>query len=270
MWAYLHFIFFIWEQDKDDDDGLEYYVRNKINIKEITWFPMNKAMRLEQVETQQEALTNKLRSSVSKTRSNFDSKLGGLQSEVGNMLEMLSHLLKESQGGLRGMQMGGTRGGDGQPVGEEDEATEWYPALGYNVFVSIKELRGVDVPTDELSLLMCRVISDSGIYSVDRGSVAPAKKACSFDGVNFLVYENAQPHDKTSTFQIQILLGTSFGASKFVAVVEVSVSDILFCDSEATIEKSFQKMGQVSECTIVLRTSWVKALKFTRGDDDKD
>ena len=24
MWAYLSFIFFLWEQDKDDDDGLEY------------------------------------------------------------------------------------------------------------------------------------------------------------------------------------------------------------------------------------------------------
>ena len=27
MWNYLYFIYFVWEQDKDDDDGLEYFVR---------------------------------------------------------------------------------------------------------------------------------------------------------------------------------------------------------------------------------------------------
>jgi inositol 1,4,5-triphosphate receptor type 3 len=30
MWNYLYFIFMLWEQDKDDDDGLEQYVRRAI------------------------------------------------------------------------------------------------------------------------------------------------------------------------------------------------------------------------------------------------
>ena len=37
---------FIWEQDKDDDDGLEYYVRHCIEDGDLTWFPKNKAIRL--------------------------------------------------------------------------------------------------------------------------------------------------------------------------------------------------------------------------------
>merc|ERR1711967_102301 len=36
MWNYLSFILFIWEQDKDDDDGLELYVRHLLEKEEET------------------------------------------------------------------------------------------------------------------------------------------------------------------------------------------------------------------------------------------
>lgn len=45
MWNYLSFIFLLWEQDKDDDDGLEQYVRRAIAAHDIAWFPMNKVSR---------------------------------------------------------------------------------------------------------------------------------------------------------------------------------------------------------------------------------
>jgi hypothetical protein len=37
IWNYMYFIFLLWEQDKDDDDGLEQYVRRAINKSEIVW-----------------------------------------------------------------------------------------------------------------------------------------------------------------------------------------------------------------------------------------
>ncbi len=46
LWNYLYFIMYIWQQDKDDDDGLESYVRKCIDAKDLIWFPMNKAIRL--------------------------------------------------------------------------------------------------------------------------------------------------------------------------------------------------------------------------------
>ncbi len=46
LWNYVYYCIFIWEQDKDDDDGLEYYVRHCIEDGELQWFPMNKAIRL--------------------------------------------------------------------------------------------------------------------------------------------------------------------------------------------------------------------------------
>eukprot|EP01038_Epipyxis_sp_PR26KG_P007796 gene7796-10591_t len=46
LWNYVYFIIFIWEQSKDDDDGLETYVRRCIDANDLAWFPMNKAIRL--------------------------------------------------------------------------------------------------------------------------------------------------------------------------------------------------------------------------------
>ncbi len=36
---------YIWQQDEDDDDGLERYVRKCIDSKGLILFPMNKASR---------------------------------------------------------------------------------------------------------------------------------------------------------------------------------------------------------------------------------
>jgi hypothetical protein len=48
MWAYLNFIIFIRQQDQDDDDGLEQYVRRCLNKKDIGWFPSNKCLMLKE------------------------------------------------------------------------------------------------------------------------------------------------------------------------------------------------------------------------------
>jgi hypothetical protein len=39
MWNYLYFMVSIWNQDKDDDDGVELYVRKQIGGGDIDWFP---------------------------------------------------------------------------------------------------------------------------------------------------------------------------------------------------------------------------------------
>lgn len=54
MWNYMYYIFMLWEQDRDDDDGLEQYVRRAIEADEIIWFPLNKAIRLDQAATEEE------------------------------------------------------------------------------------------------------------------------------------------------------------------------------------------------------------------------
>lgn len=62
MWDYLSFIIFIWIQDKDDDDGLELYVRKLIDAKDITWFPINKALCLQANENVEDSINEKIES----------------------------------------------------------------------------------------------------------------------------------------------------------------------------------------------------------------
>ena len=66
MWDYLFFIVFIFLQDKDDDDGLEYYVRNLIDNGDIKWFPMNKAMVFDTDANEEESVNDKITSTETK------------------------------------------------------------------------------------------------------------------------------------------------------------------------------------------------------------
>merc|ERR1711988_449875 len=90
MWNYLYFIFFLWEQDKDDDDGLEYYVRHKIIQNEITWFPMDNAMCLDLGETDHEVMRGKLLTEITSKEKDIIDRLGDLEGAVNVVLEKIS------------------------------------------------------------------------------------------------------------------------------------------------------------------------------------
>ena len=99
MWSYLNFIFFIWEQDKDDDDGLEYYVRHKIEANEITWFPINKAMRLDQGESDAEALRKSILEDIQATEKSVFDRMTAIQTDVDGFLDKFSSALKQDFSG---------------------------------------------------------------------------------------------------------------------------------------------------------------------------
>jgi uncharacterized membrane protein YgcG len=46
MWNYAYFMINLKEQDKDDDDGLELFVRHAMEEEDVEWFPKNVAMSL--------------------------------------------------------------------------------------------------------------------------------------------------------------------------------------------------------------------------------
>ncbi len=95
MWNYLYFIFMLWEQDRDDDDGLEQYVRRAIDANEITWFPMNKAIRLNQAASKEESLLNDLKKKIGDTESAISGKLDRFQMDINIALEQLNLTLKQ-------------------------------------------------------------------------------------------------------------------------------------------------------------------------------
>jgi len=95
MWNYLYFIFLLWEQDKDDDDGMEQYVRRAIAANEIVFFPANKAVRLEQIVSPTELVRRDLMGSVDMMESNLNSKFDEFQGEISSMLYQLMQSLKQ-------------------------------------------------------------------------------------------------------------------------------------------------------------------------------
>lgn len=102
MWSYLYFIFLLWEQDKDDDDGLEQYVRRAIEANDIAWFPMNKAIRLRQAATKEESMLMTLTSRVKQVETNVSSRLDRFNTDISIALEQLNQVLKQDHAEGRG------------------------------------------------------------------------------------------------------------------------------------------------------------------------
>ncbi|RYG94113.1 hypothetical protein EON65_57945 [archaeon] len=84
----------LWEQDRDDDDGLEQYVRRAIDANEITWFPLHKAIRLNQAATKEESLLNDLINKSNHTENSVATKLEKFQTDINTVLEQLNQALK--------------------------------------------------------------------------------------------------------------------------------------------------------------------------------
>ena len=95
MWNYLYFIVLLWEQDKDDDDGLELYVRRAIEADEITWFPIRKAMRLNQIVSPTEILRSDLKGAVQEVETSLDQKLDEFQVDLKSMFQQLLSSLQQ-------------------------------------------------------------------------------------------------------------------------------------------------------------------------------
>eukprot|EP00605_Chrysophyceae_sp_TOSAG23-4_P001929 GSChrysophyteH1.ASY1.ANO1.2132.1 assembled CDS len=95
MWSYLNFVFFIWEQDKDDDNGLEYFVRYAIESDNLDWIPTNKAMRLDQAASEEEALQEDLEVKMKEAQSNIFSRISKLEANFDVVLEQLTQTLKK-------------------------------------------------------------------------------------------------------------------------------------------------------------------------------
>lgn len=95
MWNYLYFIFMLWEQDQDDDDGLEQYIRRSIQANEISWFPLNKALRLDRIATRVELMRESLNNSVEYVEELLVQDLEEFKDEVSTMLKDLICTLKQ-------------------------------------------------------------------------------------------------------------------------------------------------------------------------------
>jgi len=96
MWNYLYYIFLLWEQDRDDDDGLEQFVRRAIEANEIVWFPLNKAIRLDQAATVEEETLKDISTKLQEYESSVTTKLSSFQNEMNMLLEQISAATRQT------------------------------------------------------------------------------------------------------------------------------------------------------------------------------
>jgi inositol 1,4,5-triphosphate receptor type 3 len=107
MWAYLSFMVFLRNQDKDDDDGIEQYVRQSMESSDIGWFPVNKAMSLEKSNEDDDTLEavatmgNKM-DSVAAAVAAMAAKFDGVTTAVAACSNRLSSLEELARGSAVG------------------------------------------------------------------------------------------------------------------------------------------------------------------------
>ena len=101
MWAYLYFIIYIWEQDKDDDDGLELDIRHLIHANNTSWFPLHQARVLEQREDPAQVLISEMQVDIRALDEGIIGKIGSvrndLESSINNIMELLNSESKQGK-----------------------------------------------------------------------------------------------------------------------------------------------------------------------------
>ncbi len=175
MWNYLYFIFFLWEQDKDDDDGLEYYVRHKIMDNEITWFPMDTAMCLDLGETDHEVMRGKLMTEIASKEKDIIDRLGDLEVTVNVVLERISAAIGRDYSAASSIKEG---------IADYIKAVENGEVLDEPV-VSVKKTAGDQeeeyepVKTaDNLMILMIRSVNLPSVGDADKLDTAVIRISC--------------------------------------------------------------------------------------------
>jgi len=82
MWSYLQFIIFIIEQDEDDDDGLESYIRECLDSNNLDWFPHGKAIAMFDYDQEEESAEETAMRELQKMKDDFMSTVTHIKSEA--------------------------------------------------------------------------------------------------------------------------------------------------------------------------------------------
>merc|ERR1711968_79393 len=111
MWNYMNFIIFIDLQDKDDDDGLELYVRNLIASEDLSWLPMNKAICLNATTNTTESIEDK----VENSQKSLEDRLSYVEEKILKVLHESNQAIAKSTDSIMKKLM--TKGGGASSIG---------------------------------------------------------------------------------------------------------------------------------------------------------
>ena len=263
MWNYLYFIFLLWEQDKDDDDGMEQYVRRAIDKDEIVWFPVNKAVRLEQIVNPTEVMRNDLKENVKSLNASLSSKFDDFHVDVENMIEQMIQSLKyDPMASFEPLKTSDsvveTNGN-----GNDNEKYSGFVPLGNHINIILESITDLSTEKIESSNMSVRMIFGSEVKAKlgiwDNQQVM-------FDNEIFFPLYNI-PRDESKTVLLQILknnvdLLTKSLTSTFIGSIEFPASE-LYCNEDVIVlSKEVSIKGQENMATITLRCENMPANSF--------
>ena len=266
MWNYLYFIFMLWEQDKDDDDGLEQYVRRAIDANEITWFPLNKAIRLEQAASAEEALLFDLKKNILKSEQGVATTLDKFQTNINIVLEQLNQALKQdhiqdraessraptrkARPNLASADLGGS---DGSRNRANSAELNW--SQGKTVVIEMLEISGFNMPKGAYDKLICNVAIGPTFQHLECNPIV--KQTITFAGENkFKLIDGVLPGDERSmTVQVMKEVTNPFSLTE-VVLVPVPLNDLLLAEG-AVLEVFFLVPGTDAHSKLSLVPSCV-------------
>lgn len=228
MWNYLFFIFHLWEQDKDDDDGMEQFIRRQVDSDSIAWFPINKAMSLNQDASESEILKLELHDCLEENQNSLVSRVKIVSSDVKGILGSVFNILKsgskdDDRDEGSSLHDGVSRSG----IARSSTINTEHPMSYYDILISLHHISDVNFHTVEN--LSCRLICDVNIYSID--DLMLNMSSLVFISKKELLIGSGISMDNSQSFQIQFLSG-----SDVVASFEMMLRELIV-HSNSEIEK---------------------------------
>lgn len=260
MWNYLYFIIYIWEQDKDDDDGLEQYVRRCIDSNDISWLPTNKAICLTVQEDDEGDKTRKVfQHDVNNLEHNFVTRLTDCQSVMYSKIAQVEAILMLSNPTIKPTASNILTHSPSQEAPETphllqrtDTNAHQGASSSQQLIIEINEISGLTFASRMLDTISCVVRSACGMTIVKANHVmhrANAPSLVLFDPCQVVVVKNYHPEKSgDDVVSIQVARGISGSdANIFVGCLNVSVQDLAAADGSA-LTKAFEARVQNSTC----------------------
>jgi len=275
MWNYMYFIFLLWEQDNDDDDGMEQYVRRAIAANEIVWFPLNKAIRLDAASGHDDSLTAGMQKNIAQTESNISNKLEKFQTNLTIVLEQLNQALKKDMvlegDGEKVPQRRNThfhngvheRGHDEKEALTESDFSEAnamndvFGNEGRVLTLRVLSVTGLNVVPEDNNDIYCNVVFEDSTYKIESILIAKSERTVVFadDSTPSVVICELNDHldDRPCHFNLVIVQPIT-GAIQTIPVETLKVDELVLAE-DATLEMFFSIPDQTGQCKLSVMTA---------------
>lgn len=227
LWNFIYFIIYVWEQDKDDDDGLESFVRKCITEGDLSWFPMNKALRMMEHENagHSENLLRFFQEDMSDMQAGLNLKLLNFKETIGRSVTRVEQVITMEQEveyqptrrlrhtSTLGSVVGGNPGtfvdARGFAFLGVDNSINDKAGVYCSIFLNIHKISGLVISEDLVNTISCRVTSSRGSEVFYPSHVEYDDPACEDDDASDISGDNDSERPVDAVDRASLLFDSS-------------------------------------------------------------